>query len=943
MSLDIDINNYYLPDKMKYTTSWLNTALYNTQIEESIINDNFTEQKHQTYIRNYLNINSIYDRILLFHGIGTGKTLTSISAAFSLEKYQHTFIVTPASLQDNFREEINKFNLKYKNNINEFYKNYTFVKYNSSDIKNIYDKYVYNYYINDYIKFIFDNKNYEGIIRDVEGTFTEDIYNVNKYKINISLNENEEDEIIEVKKSDIKILKNNNKNVFDNKTIIIDEIHNLISMYKKDDVTDYSSDVVMYRNKTLTDLIESKNSKIILLSGTPVVNNIIELKYILNILHGLDIFMQFKINIMEDKVVDIIKLKENIMNNNKYINAVDVKQEKSIIYIDILKLRNNLRREGDYVVKTEYIYSVDNLISDMKENMMLYFADMDVEYNLLDISPIKKRKLVEMSDMEFEQMFVENKITDIGEIELKNLKNIEYLKALLIGKISYVKQEQSTKQIEHNLYLPMEAEQLTMYNIIREKEITIGLKKKRGMDDTSKLRAGSRQVCLIGIKNIDLDDDKKDKNKLINAFLKKVSVKNKKKMSMLIKNYSIKYYTLIDILDNYKNEYYLNNKAIIYSEYRELGVKLISLLLDLYGYKSIITYFKDIHKYFEGERLSEEGKKKIRENLKNINNKGKVYGVYNASTDARHIRENKFMKYIYDLEENDYGQYFRILFITKSGSEGLSFKSVRQVHIIDPYWNKTRTRQVMGRAVRYGSHDRLPNNMRNVHVYNYMTSFPKSIVLSDNIKKYDGGLTTDEYILKSSIEKQRIIDKLYNIFKTVSVDCPYNLDEDNMKCINYPLNSREDDRIYNPFNLSINKQEEVVKRAKLIDVEGVKYICYNNVMYNYDIYRRNGSYIEMGMYEQEGEKLIFRVRDKKEISINMDVNVFNSYGNYGNVKKEDKIYIKNLSEGSILEIGKKKGIIKKLSDRYLVMEYSEVDMGKKYIYRDSFGKYILKE
>ncbi len=941
--LSLNINNYYLPDKMKYTTSWLNTALYNTQIEESVINDNFTEQKHQTYIRNYLNINSIYNRILLFHGIGSGKTLTSISAAFSLEKYQHTFIITPASLQDNFKEEINKFNLKYKNNMNEFYKNYTFVKYNSSDIKNIYDKYVYNYYIGDYINFIFDNKNYEGIIKDVEGTFTEDIYNVNKYKINISLNENEEDEIIEVKKSDIKILKNNNKNVFDNKTIIIDEIHNLISMYKKDDIINYSSDVVMYRNKTLTDMIESENSKIILLSGTPVVNNIIELKYILNILHGLDIFIQFKINIMEDKVVDIIKLKENIMNNNKYINAVDVKQEKSVIYIDILKLRNNLRREGDYVVKTEYIYSVDNLISDMKENMILYFADMDVEYNLLDISPIKKRKLVEMSDMEFEQMFVENKITDIGEVELKNLKNIEYLKTLLIGKISYVKQEQSTKQIEHNLYLPMEADQLTMYNIIREKEITIGLKKKRGMDDTSKLRGASRQVCLIGIKNIDLDDEKKDKNKLINAFLKKVSIKNKKKMSMLIKNYSIKYYTLIDILDNNKNEHYLNNKVIIYSEYREFGVKLISLLLDLYGYSSIISYFKDIHKYFEGERLSEEGKKRIKENLKNINNKGKVYGVYNASTDARHIRENKFMKYIYDLEENDYGQYFRILFITKSGSEGLSFKSVRQVHIIDPYWNKTRTRQVMGRAVRYGSHDRLPNNMRNVHVYNYMTSFPKNIVLSDNIKKYDSGLTTDEYILKSSIEKQRIIDKLYNIFKTVSVDCPYNLDEDNMKCINYPLNSGEDDRIYNPFNLSINKQEEVVKRAKLIDVDGVKYICYNNVMYNYDIYKRNGSYIEMGVYEQEGEKLIFRVRDREEISIKMDVNVFNSYGNYGNVKKENKIYIKNLSEGSILEIGKKKGIIKKLSEKYLVMEYSEVDMEKKYIYRDSLGKYILKE
>ena len=71
---------------------------------------------------------------------------------------------------------------------------------------------------------------------------------------------------------DIKIIHDKDKNVFSNKVVIIDEIHNLISMYKKDNIN-YNSPIVLYRNRTYVDLIDSINSKIILLSGTPVIND----------------------------------------------------------------------------------------------------------------------------------------------------------------------------------------------------------------------------------------------------------------------------------------------------------------------------------------------------------------------------------------------------------------------------------------------------------------------------------------------------------------------------------------------------------------------------------------------------------------------------------------------------------------------------------------------
>ena len=62
----------------------------------------------------------------------------------------------------------------------------------------------------------------------------------------------------------------------------------------------------------------------------------------------------------------------------------------------------------------------------------------------------------------------------------------------------------------------------------------------------------------------------------------------------------------------------------------------------------------------------------------------------------------------------------RIVFITKSGSEGISFKAIRQVHIIEPFWQQTRETQVIGRAVRFKSHDDLDPSKRNVFVYRYL-------------------------------------------------------------------------------------------------------------------------------------------------------------------------------------------------------------------------------
>ncbi len=66
----------------------------------------------------------------------------------------------------------------------------------------------------------------------------------------------------------------------------------------------------------------------------------------------------------------------------------------------------------------------------------------------------------------------------------------------------------------------------------------------------------------------------------------------------------------------------------------------------------------------------------------------------------------------------------QVLLITLAGSEGLDLKEVRNVIILDPVWNGSVMEQIIGRAVRYKSHIKLPVPERRVDVYNLILKAP---------------------------------------------------------------------------------------------------------------------------------------------------------------------------------------------------------------------------
>ena len=85
----------------------------------------------------------------------------------------------------------------------------------------------------------------------------------------------------------------------------------------------------------------------------------------------------------------------------------------------------------------------------------------------------------------------------------KSIKNINTLKSLMAGKISYLRGELPIKTIIETIQIPMGDYQESEYSKVRAKEIQLSKVRRMGDDDENlaNLRSKSRQICNIYIPN----------------------------------------------------------------------------------------------------------------------------------------------------------------------------------------------------------------------------------------------------------------------------------------------------------------------------------------------------------------------------------------------------------------------------------------------------------
>jgi hypothetical protein len=102
-----------------------------------------------------------------------------------------------------------------------------------------------------------------------------------------------------------------------------------------------------------------------------------------------------------------------------------------------------------------------------------------------------------------------------------------------------------------------------------------------------------------------------------------------------------------------------------------------------------------------------------------------------------------------------------VILTTPKISEGVNFRFVRQVHILDPWWNMSRIEQVIGRGLRTCSHSMLPFEHQNCTVYLH--------VCRTTSKRE----CFDEYTYRTKVESKALkIGNVRRLMMESAMDCP---------------------------------------------------------------------------------------------------------------------------------------------------------------------------
>ena len=786
------INKLFLPYKEELLQEEKDIAdgKITVSCDESLKKD-FSLLTHQKIVRDYINLFTPYRGLLLYHGLGSGKTCSSIAIAEGIKNDLKILVMTPASLRDNYYEELKKCGdyLYKKNQYWEFIDTSSspdLVKSLSSILKIPEETIIKNkgaWFVN-----VQKEPNYESLDFEDQKKINDQVNLMISYKYEF-INYNG------LRNSHLASLTNNfTINPFSNKVIIIDEAHNFISRIVNKLSRASSLSMKMYNY-----LMEAENCKIILLSGTPIINYPHEIAILFNILRGYIYTFKTKINdskvtgkvITQEYLIDLF-IKKGIYNHIDTIEFNSLTKELTITKNPFGFTKSSKESKNKLEFSTETFY-----VSEFKDALLevLNSQNITIEGNNIKIIPYKS--LPDNFD-EFKDLFIDTK---------NQMKNTDMFKMRIIGLTSYFRsaQEQLMPKYEDDelkiLQIPMSDFQFGQYQEarIQERKLEKNNKSKKGKnklqkdeiysDSVSTYRIFSRAFCnfvfpkpdikrpmpnkddsieaaISAVENNenvgeDILDDTKAQDKLdtmdnnfeqedLQDLKKQLSqakdtsypTRIQQALSELDKNsskyltqeklstYSPKFLTMLNnILDT-------SNRGIhlIYSQFKTLeGIGIFKLVLKENGFAE----FK-LKKSVSGEYSFELDPDDI----------GKpMYASYSGdeTPEEREIIKNvlnsnwkvvpsNIVTQLKTINPNNfYGEVIKILMITSSGAEGISLKNVRYVHITEPYWHPVRNQQVIGRARRICSHSELPKELQTVEVFLYLMKFTEKQLESISI------------------------------------------------------------------------------------------------------------------------------------------------------------------------------------------------------------------
>ena len=739
--------------------------------------------EHQKIVRDYLLNETPYRGLLLYHGLGSGKTCTAIAVAESLLSTRKVVVFSPASLEDNFRGEIRKCGDPV----------YRFEQYWEARVARspedrelaksmgISDEYL-DKNANRFFTSVPDRPpNYMTLDKPVQTAIGKQIEDVLSQRFSFihydGLSKNNID----------KYAPTDGSNPYDDTTVIIDEAHNFIGAVLNERET----------KKRLYDLIyNAKRCKVVLLSGTPVINRPNEIAIALNLVRG-------PIERLTIPTKSAVSWDEALMTaffrSVKDIDTVEYNSVKRTIQLT----RNPPNFESVYNEKGERIAvkynkefdqdpDIKNWVSTWRGKFMEQFGGVELEVPEKFI--VEQLQCLPTDYEEFMKTFIDG----------LSVKNATMFMRRIQGLVSYFRTADERllpKRIDEDQTLtkiPMSEEQFLRYLTVRRDEIQQESRSARNVNLNEEIpgsyRANSRMVCNYSVPpeiNQIMNEQGKPEKEIASEVISKMRATPERFFSeAALKTMSPKMLQILkDIKSNVGEKEFKNQ--FIYTFYREVeGIGIFASILEANGFQRYKIIKNAAGQWIEDPSLKPGvpafatytggDDKEERELARQIFNGPDTSGKY----------ESGFPQTLIDSIRAAGDKKLCVFMVTKSGAEGITLKQVRNVYIMESYWNPALIDQAIGRAIRLCSHAALPMEDRTVNVKIYLTVFsdeqaktqegPNIVQIRRNdmvLKRYDGGepketfMTSDEYLWEHSYEKSRIVKSIAHILKQAAVDC----------------------------------------------------------------------------------------------------------------------------------------------------------------------------
>ena len=793
-----------IAEKKEFSDTKYDGKIYDIKEQAEILaNAEFELSPHQSFVRNFLSFQTPYNSLLLYHGLGTGKTASAIGVCEEQRDYlkqigvtKRIIIVASPNVQDNFRLQLfderklklvdGLWNLKGATG-NKFLKEINPMNMKGltkekvvSQVKNIINA---SYLFLGYIEFA----NYIEKVKEVKGSYKDEA------------------------DKRVKMIRNL-KYEFDSRLIVIDEIHNIR-------IADENKNKKVALQ--LLDLVKSAtNMRLLLLSATPMYNSYREIVWLLNLMNLNDRRATIEIKDVfdadgnfkkgpngEEEGKELLIRKatgyvsfvrgenpytfpfrvypsifsptstlENIQYPKFQMNGKKIKPDDAI---SVLKSTLYLTNIGKYQ-SLGYQFAIDSLrkrkISTTTKTgvvrEMPNFENMEAfGYTLLQI-PLETLNIVypiEGLESAVQQISSKSDEEDEEDEEDKEEEKIEPKLPVYRGKKleSALEPQEEPKRIK----LTRKASS--------EKSITSYRGGSSSSDDYSQIYINVND--LTGKKGLDrvMDfiDSKTPPEKGSFEYKKWIKDKDLRLFSPdRIGDYSSKIKSICNSIvsdDGTVSE----GIILIYSQYIDGGLIPVALALEEMG---LTRYGDGAKSLFKTPPVEPVDARTMapRTNKKDSFMPAKYIMI---TGDSRLSPNNDFEVKAATSDDNKDGYKIKVILISQAGSEGVDFKCLRQVHIIDPWYNMNRIEQIVGRGVRNSSHKNLEFEKRNVELFIYGT------ILENNEEE-----SADLYVYRLAEYKAIQMGRVSRLLKETSVDCLINHDQTNFTQENIEANTKND-------------------------------------------------------------------------------------------------------------------------------------------------------